>query len=239
MKLTTHVRTAWRERQESPAPAMARIVALAGSIASACIVLSVLIRPEDQGKAFNFYDERGSVTALSAILLASAGAWAIAAFLIAPWPQKRYRLFWLIAGCAFLLLSADELMQFHEKGGAWLYQHTALSKLVDEQGFRNLNDLIVILYGVVAIPVGVLLLPGLVRVPRVLELLAVAFLFYVLHTAIDSLSEPPTNRSMVLEESAKLMSSCFISLSMLSGLLGAALQAKADQQRLTKNADAV
>jgi len=233
MQFIQRVKEAWRARRQSPIPAMIPIVAFAVAIALACLVLSLLIRPEDRGKAFNFYDERGSVTVLSAILLASAGAWALGTFLIAPWRETRYRLFWLIAGFAFLILSADELMQFHEQGGAWLYHHTVLSQLVDEQGFRNLNDLIVILYGVVAVPVGILLLPGLVRVPRVLELLTVAFLFYVLHTAIDSLSEPPTNRSMVLEESAKLMSSCFISLSMLAGLLGAALQTRANRLATT------
>ena len=82
------------------------------------------------------------------------------------------------------------------------------------------NDVIVILYGVVALPVVLALLPDILRYRMVLELFVIAFVFYVLHTLIDSTQEPYTTTSVILEESAKLFCGAFLALGAFIGFLG-------------------
>ena len=63
-------------------------------------------------------------------------------------------------------------------------------------------------------------LPDILRYRMVLELFVVAFVFYVLHTVIDSTQEPYTTTSVILEESAKLFCGTFLALGAFIGFLG-------------------
>ena len=74
---------------------------------------------------------------------------------------------------------------------------------------RRWNDVIVFLYGVLALPVSLYFLPSVLRFPKVFEYFFLAGSCYIVHTAIDSVVSPPTVHSVIIEESAKLFCSAF------------------------------
>ena len=122
--------------------------------------------------------------------------------------------FWLLTAIGFLFFSFDELMQFHEKLGGLIKR----SSVGPTRTFRNWNDVIVIAYGVVAIPVVFYFLPEILRLPRVTEIFVIALSCYGIHTIIDS-TQRRTSVSIILEESAKLFSSAFFAITMIFGIL--------------------
>ena len=93
--------------------------------------------------------------------------------------------------------------------------------------FKNWNDLIVILYGVIALFVLLRFAPRVLRLPLHPELIALGFLSYVIHTGTDSLPHDEVGplaflRNLptgIIEESAKLFASTFFAMAMLQGLL--------------------
>ena len=178
------------------------------------IYLAILVGPEHKPE-LHFRSEEGAITALSAIFLAMASGFAGVSFFLS-FPETRIsRYFWLIAALGLGFLALDELLGFHERLDDWI---TAI--VGDSEIFRNWNDLIVIGYGLIAIPVFLLFLPEIFRYPKIAETLAVAFLFFCIHTAIDSVVEPPTTVSVILEESAKLFSAAFFATAMFISILG-------------------
>lgn len=180
------------------------------------IILSLTIAPEGD-LDYHFVKEEGSITALSAILLAMASGFAGMCFFLSR-PSFNYaRYFWLLSSLAFCFFALDELLGFHEFGGSLIK-----NKIGSPQAFRNWNDVIVIGYGFLAIPVFIAFLPEILRYPKVAEMMAIAFVFYGVHTIVDSTFEPRTNISVVVEESAKLLSSAFFSLCMFIAALGIA-----------------
>ncbi len=186
------------------------------------VVASIFVRPGEAATDFNFVDERGTVTALSAVLLASGAAFALSAFLLASKECLKTRVFWILAAAALGVLALDELLEFHERIG----------DRIDALGIatgpvRHWNDVIVIAYGFFALGFLCYFFSTIVRFPRFVELLAVAFMFFMLHTTVDSLVEPPTVLSVIVEESCKLYCSAFVSLSFLIGML--AVSKKIDQ----------
>lgn len=177
------------------------------------ILLAVQVGPA-QRPEHHFADERGLITVLSALFLAMAGGFAGACVLLERSETRGSRAWWILSACACWFLSLDELLEVHEKLGD-VISGTALGPATV---FRNWNDVVVMGYGVVAILALVYFLPAIVRLPRVAELLASAFGFYVIHTLIDS-TQDRTSLSIILEESAKLFSSAFCALAMLFRLL--------------------
>lgn len=117
-----------------------------------------------------------------------------------------------------MFLALDEQLQFHERLSQWLGDGQSSGRVFGT--FRNWNDLVVMAYGVVALPVFAWMIPALLRVPRVVELMALGLVSYACHTAVDSVAEPPTGASMAIEESFKLLTSAFLALSTFAGLLG-------------------
>ena len=110
----------------------------------------------------------------------------------------------------------DELLEFHERFGRYL-DGRHLTGLASS--FRGWNDIVVIAYGIAALVGLVFFLPTALKYPRFLELIGVAFFFYLIHTVIDSTQEPPTTTSVVLEESAKLLSSAMLAVTQYVGVL--------------------
>jgi len=216
------VRTSRDLRRDTPAPPITPLIVITVIALALYLTASVLLVPPNSNPAFNFVNESGSVTALSAIFLAAGAGFALASFLLGERTDRYGRMFWLALTAALGFLALDELLQFHERVGDALYELGVFGSAVDNTPLRNLNDAIVILYGLAALPAALYFLPGVIRWPRVLGLFVVAFLCYAVHTTIDSVSEPATFLSIVCEESAKLYSSCFIALATLSGLLGVA-----------------
>jgi len=74
--------------------------------------------------------------------------------------------------------------------------------------------------GLVPYDVGARVKNGKVSYPKFIEVLAIAFIFYTIHTAIDSLIIDRTRQSLILEETCKLFSSVNFASAMFIGLLG-------------------
>ena len=197
-------------------PVLGFLTAVVGLI-GLYVVASIFVRPGDEPPDFNFVNERGTVTALSAVLLATGAAFALSAFLLATKESLKTRVFWILAAAALGVLALDELLEFHERIGDRI---DALG--IGAGPVRHWNDVIVIAYGVFALGFLCYFVSTVVRFPRFVELLAVAFTFFLLHTTVDSLVEPPTVVSVIVEESCKLYCSAFVSLAFLFGMLAVA-----------------
>ena len=112
------------------------------------------------------------------------------------------------------------MLQFHEHLGYRLDRIDALQQWISGTPIRKWDDMVLILYGLAALPLAIHFLPSALRRPRVVEFLALATLFYAIHTLIDAVVEPRTTLSVMCEESAKLFCAAFLALAMLAGLLG-------------------
>jgi hypothetical protein len=206
------VSDALSHRRELRVPGLNLVIAGMCSLILAYLTLAVLIRIPTGMLEFHFVNERGAVTARSAILLAMAAALSLASAFLARTQSRSHVILWVLFSSGFLFLSLDELLQFHERVGYWLDDRVALP------AFRGWNDLVVIAYGMVALPVAACMLPKILSYPRLAEMLATAFAFYVFHTVIDTLQEPPTSASIILEESAKVLCAGFLVLTAFTGL---------------------
>ena len=169
-----------------------------------------------ENKTYHFGCESGAVSVLSGMLMAMAGGFAGAAFILSKEKKFFYRSFWLLAAFTLLFFSLDEILAFHERLGGWM-NNTGLGPI---QSFRNWNDVIVIGYGIAALGILTVYLPEILKYPRFIEMMTIAFLFFCMHTFIDSTQEPWTMVSVILEESAKIYCVTFLALAMFIGLLG-------------------
>ena len=178
------------------------------------VLFALFVAPEGRDADYHFLSERGLVTAMSAYLLAAASAFCLAALTVQLRDQKSNIRLWVLMALGFAFLSLDETAQFHERLGDLLDDGR------DSGAFRTWNDIVVILYGIVALPIVLALLPDILRYKMLLELFVVAFLLYAIHTLIDSTQEPPTTVSIILEESAKLFCGAFLALGTFVGFKG-------------------
>ena len=202
------------ERRAAHLPGVAfTIVAIIGCTL-AYIVLAMILVPSNEPREYHFVNEDGAATALSAVFLAAASAFSLASMVTLLRVKRPRKWVWLVLALGFAFLSFDELLQFHERVGH-LVERSRSSGL-----FRSWNDIIVLLYGVVALPILVALLPALLRWRMVLEMFMIAFLFYGIHTLVDSINEPPTSTSIIVEESAKLLCGAFLMIGTLFGFIG-------------------
>lgn len=211
-------RTAIAGRTGAAGPRVLGLAVTMCALVALFIAVSILAGPLSGAVEFHFVEERGAVTVLSAIFLAMGAGFAFVAFLLSSDGPKKTRIFWFLATMAVGFLAMDELLEFHEKIGRRLDRVDFLF-VTSGDLIRGWNDVIVVLYGVVALPVALLFLPTVLRHPKLLQLMCVAAGFYTIHTAIDSLTEPPTSVSIILEESAKLYCSAFVALALLTAVL--------------------
>lgn len=194
------------------------------------IFLALVFRPKNTTADHHFVNEDGAITALSAILMAIAAGMTFSAYFIAKQRKMQDKLLWLLFALGFGFLALDELLELHEHVGGLINVATKMIG-VDSGVFRNWNDIIVIGYGLVALPFILYFLPAVLRYPGLMERLALAALFFAIHTVIDSVSEPQTVRSGVMEESAKLFCALFLALSAVSALVGALLFGRSAEKR--------
>jgi len=198
-------------------PRMGRLTVLVAGLVTAYLAMSIVFTPSAGSPAYHFVDSRGAVTVLSAIFLAMGSGFALASVLLSAGESAKTRLFWLVLAMAIGLLALDELVGLNTRIGRRLDNMNPLG-LIGSGWFPCWNDAIVMFYGAGAILIAAIFLPNALRYPRVVELLAIAGGFYVVHTAIDAFAEP-TTLAIILEESAKLYSVALIALAMLAGLL--------------------
>lgn len=187
----------------------------------AYIYFAIEFRPEGAPLHFHFVSESGAITALSAVLLSSSAvllsssaALAFAAGFLGRTVRRPGAWPWFLFAAALLFLAIDEQMQFHEDLGAWL--NTVASR---RGATLSWNDILVIGYGVAAIPFVMALLPTLAATPKVPEYLGVALLMYALHTLVDSSVEPPVPSSVIVEESLKIFAGAALAVAMFAGLV--------------------
>lgn len=210
-----NLREAFLLRQEIILPNVTSMILAVVLGTLAYIFLVLLATSSSTPLEYHFIKERGAITALSAIFLAMATSFSIGILVVYLRVKDPHIWLWVLMALGFGFLALDELMQFHERFGR------IIGRFADSGPFRNWNDVIVILYGVIALPLLVVFLTSLIRLPMVLELFVVAFLFYGLHTFIDSTFEPRTTFSAIFEESAKLFCGSFLALGTFVGFLGA------------------
>ena len=178
------------------------------------LAIAVVIAPENKPGRY-FYKEGYMVTYLSATFLALASIFSGIAFNLSRMRTDFLRFFWLVAAIGFAYLFLDELIGFHETAGRQLNPIAAIP-----EGFRHWDDIVVMLYGVVALFVMAGFLPEIFRYPKVMEMMAIAFLFYFIHTFLDGTVSPRTDLSAIFEESAKVFCGEFLAISMFVAILG-------------------
>ncbi|MGI9309573.1 MAG: hypothetical protein ACR2P6_09935 [Gammaproteobacteria bacterium] len=209
-------------------PFVTKIVAAALICTTAYILLAIVAVPPGQVREFQFVEEHAAIGVLSAIILSMGCAFCMATIAVLLLRRERGILLWVLLTAGFAFLAFDELLLFHERLGR--YANAMASSGV----FRGWDDIIVILYGVIALPFAIALLPNLLRYRLVLEFFVIGFLFYVIHTLIDSTQEPQTTTSVILEESAKLFSVEFLAMGAFFGFFGKLCAVVAGEANLIK-----
>lgn len=205
---------ALRERREAGEWEFYRLIPFAAAFTFFYCVAAVYLVPAGKPPEFNF-QEGGMIAALSVVCLALGAGLALAAALIRFRTRGKYDNLWLIVAAGFLFLAFDEVLQFHERADRLVFE-----KIISPEIFQNWNDLIVAAYGGVALLVMAALLPRILSYRAVPETFAAAFVFYAIHTLIDSMQTSATLQSQIFEESAKAFSVVFLALGALAGLSG-------------------
>ena len=208
------LRTAVIERRAAHCPGRVSVIVAVNGFTLVCILLAMILVPYDEPRHYHFVREKGAITALSAIFLAAASAFSFASLLALIRAKEPNKWAWFVLALGFAFFSFDELLQFHEQVGRMI------GRIANSGPFRNWNDVLVILYGVVALPVLIAMLPSLMRWRTVVEMFAIAFVFYGIHTFIDSTSDPATSTSIILEESAKLLAGACLLIGTIVGFVG-------------------
>ena len=178
-------------------------------------VASLMIWPA--GKPTFHFEEGGAVTGISPLMLAMSAGFAFVMFLVRNHKELRVRATWLLATAGLMFLALDEQIELHERIGGEI---DALIQLAS-YGLPLANDLIVIGYGIAAIPVLIYALPELLRWRGVLETFIIAALFFVIHTVIDTTDLESDPMWFIAEETAKLICVSFIFVAMLTLVMAA------------------
>ncbi len=209
------LKTANKQRYQIKIPSIRMVIWFVSVLIVLVIILALSFAPKDEID-FHFHRERGVITALSSIFLAIASGMAGSSFFLTDRENKTQKKFWFLVMLAFLFLSMDELMLWHESLGRWIENKW----LEPPQIFSNWNDGVVILYGLGAVIFFAYFLPVILRYPKFIEILVIAFIFYMVHTGVDSFVFEKRKRLTILEETCKIFSSGYFSIAMFVGLLG-------------------
>ena len=199
-------------RERHPHPGFGWTALIVATLVVAFLVVVTRIGAVE-GRYAEFW-EGGSVGVLAALFHGMTAALAWATLLVGGQGRRaRDAWFWGLLAGAFVFFGADEMLQFHERVGGWL--HTVIG---DAPGFRNWNDVVVLLYGAAGLVVMIRFRREIVRLPWFAEMLGVGLLFYGLSTGIDSLVASSALKN-VPEESAKLIAAACFSLAGWAALL--------------------
>lgn len=118
--------------------------------------------------------------------------------------------FWELAGWGFYYLSFDEHFQFHERIGEVLEPHVSGPSWVN-----NLDDLVIVGYGVVGASLCFIFREELGRTRRALPFMGAGFVLLGAMSAIDALA-PYAPHYRAAEDSLKLLAGAFFLLWALS-----------------------
>ena len=183
------------------------------------ICFSIYLHPENLKLSFHFFSEIGAVTIFSASLLSISGLMAYACILVKKQLTRKQVVLLILIAFALTFLAVDEVMQYHEQIGEYLKESPIMHKISQITKIRGGNDMIVILYGIMALLAVIYFFPIFLELPFILEYFSIAFICYVIHTLVDSFVEPPSTPSHIIEESMKLYASVFVMLGLTSLLI--------------------
>lgn len=207
------LRSAWQQRQlGQPLPWKGIVLSGFGLVA---VLLVIIALGEPGRRAAAFAEEGAAVTWVSFAFLLGAALVAWRGALLPFGDARLRRMIWLCMAGGLSFLAADEVLGFHESVGRWLDDLHS----VQDAGFRTWNDLIVIAYGIVALPLLLLFAPELLRHRGMLEMLMLGFLAYACHTAVDSIFQP-SGLSVVVEEGFKVSCGLALVWAMILGVRG-------------------
>lgn len=182
------------------------------------ICFSVYLHPEFFDISYNFTRNEGSITILSTAILSVASLLAYVCFFINPTADRRQRIFFLIIGLALTFLALDEAINLHEQVGKAIDTVQSMRKIATKLHISTWNDIILVMYGIIALPLLVYFLPVTLQIPCIPEYFLAALLCFAIHISIDFIADPPTPLSYVFEESMKVYISTFLALGLFSGL---------------------
>lgn len=185
--------------QELAPPSFFWGFAILSTIGIFCWIVASIIFSPISDPVFHF-GEDGAITALSSVIMAMSGAIAAIIFYLRIPDLNFGSLFWLALSAGCIFLSLDEQLMFHERSG-----HLIESGIGESTFFRNWNDLIVIGYGIIALAIAALFGREILKCRIFAVFFATAFVFYVIHTGIDSIVPNSFVWKDIPEESAKLM----------------------------------
>lgn len=212
-----HVLEALEERRQRSTIPIFRWLGI-GVVSINLLVIAVALVIGPDAEPHLEFVEGGLVTYGSAGYMVATSGFAFLCFLLRFRAPGLGKLFWLMTSVGFFFFAVDELFEIHENLGVWANDAVA----APPSSLRNWDDLLVIGYGIVGLFVLLLFLPEVLRPARFAELLSIAFAFYIVHTAIDSIVLRNDIWKIAPEESAKLFSASFFALSMLIALIAVA-----------------
>ncbi|MDQ1290134.1 MAG: hypothetical protein QG622_3700 [Actinomycetota bacterium] len=196
-------------------PRLGAVVLTVFAALAVYLVLAALLGPDGDPR-YNFAFEQGTVTMLSTAMLMASTCLAAATVWATRGEGGRTRLLWVTLTLVMAYFTVDEVMEFHESFGVFMKE-----RRVPTGPFRNWNDIIVIAYGVIAVPVALLVWREVLRFHRLFTMLVLAGLCYVGTTAVDTFSSDPTTVTTIVEETLKVSCSTLFALSMATGFAAA------------------
>ena len=202
------------ERKHNPIPHTIPVILLTLVGALGYIFLGVMLAPAHADASYHFGNERGAITVLSSLLLMMASTFSLASFLVFYRLSASGMWIWLLMGVGIAFLAFDDLLQFHARLG------NLLSDFIFRGFFRTWSELVVILYGVIALPFLFFYFPTLLRFRLLPEMIFAGIIFYGIHTGLDIIQDEKSIPYVIIEESAKLYSAVFLALGTFFGFLG-------------------
>jgi hypothetical protein len=197
-------------------PVSPKWIAAVVYVVNVAAIVSAVASGHRKGDLAIRFQEKQSITFLSANQLAMTAVVAAAIYLLRRHVLERRTgptLFWLLSSAAFLFLMLDEGFQFHEGIDSRLFE---LAGAGDEN--PRIDGLSTALYGVGAFAVCWLFRTEILRFPATVRFFAVGGVFLAATSALNFGDAPAWQ--VVLEESCKLLGVCSFLLGFVAAALG-------------------
>ena len=193
------------------------IIASAVAFSLVLIIVSILATPAGESLDYHFIDVHGLIPFFTEFFLITAGTFALATLTVQLQHNDAPHPLWGLLVLGFFILAADEFFHLDSFVGRLLQYHFGLER------FYQWKDMLVVLYGVIALVVLVIFLPELFRYPLVFELFCIGFAFYSIQTFMD-VTRNQTVMDNIIEETFKIFSVAFLAQGAFFGFLGALRQ---------------
>jgi hypothetical protein len=190
-----------------PPPGVAAFSIVLLAVTGALVAVLLWLGVRQRGIASWHFHEGHPGTYYSGLLLVAAGA---LAFAVARKATREMARFWRVAAIGFLFLSLDELTLVHEGVDKWI--HVRLGWPDDDPITDHIDDVILLLYGAVALVWAFRYRATLLRMRWATLLLVAAFVVFLVMALLDI-----TDFSKAAEETLKVFSEALI----VSGLFAA------------------